>query len=380
MQRQTAQDSMALRHGDGTALLDTLPESEKKKPHEALKRLQRVKVAMADPDAVGQTPWYRFPVNEPRRQRTASHSAGIGQRTEIFLSHGALFQLGAKTNSSYYHAVKQTAGAVGPRVSVTFRRVLTYKTASGDLIGQGATYPTLNWPIELNGQHRFDDALDESLPTASVASVAPAPPPQTGAKREQRQLQPSDVKFLKDLLEEAKLEEFFEKGDLRSAGTLQVAFLKPSTDGCSMDLQGMIAFQRAEDAEKIGLAAQELLKGKGIGEAFNKWKSQKAPKKPKEVRLGLLICPSTPKETATESEREREKKRECREEKARVEARERAVASRGHYQSNVKAKRRGHRGSHHAKLLVIPRKVGAVCAMVLSEAARRDTARDPSAA
>lgn len=48
---------------------------EKKKPHEALKRLQRVKVAMADPDAAGQTPWYRFPVNEPRRQRLAAHSS-----------------------------------------------------------------------------------------------------------------------------------------------------------------------------------------------------------------------------------------------------------------------------------------------------------------
>lgn len=44
-----------------------------------------------------------------------------------------------------------------------------------------------------NGQHRFDEALDESLPTASVASAAP-PAVQT-AKREQRQLQPSDVKL-----------------------------------------------------------------------------------------------------------------------------------------------------------------------------------------
>lgn len=66
------------------------------------------------------------------------------------MSHGALFQLGAKTNSSYYHAVKQTtAAATGPRVSITFRRVLSYKTDSGDLIGQGASYASLNWPTEL---------------------------------------------------------------------------------------------------------------------------------------------------------------------------------------------------------------------------------------
>ena len=39
---------------------------DKKKPNEALKRLQRVKVAMADPEEAG-LPWYRFPVNAPGR-------------------------------------------------------------------------------------------------------------------------------------------------------------------------------------------------------------------------------------------------------------------------------------------------------------------------
>lgn len=37
---------------------------DRKKPEEALKRLQRVKVAMADQEAQG-LPWYRFPVNDP---------------------------------------------------------------------------------------------------------------------------------------------------------------------------------------------------------------------------------------------------------------------------------------------------------------------------
>lgn len=78
------------------------------------------------------------------------HGVAYMARTEIFLGHGALFQLGAKTNSSFYHAVKQTtAASTGPRVSITFRRVLTYKTDLGELTGQGANYPTLNWPTEL---------------------------------------------------------------------------------------------------------------------------------------------------------------------------------------------------------------------------------------
>jgi len=373
---------VALRYGDGTALLDSLPESlqtqhiagdvdvsglgagdsallakfleegeadlffqnllpggeieyqqwyhmpDKKKPNEALKRLQRVKVAMADPEEAG-LPWYRFPVNDQERygilpmsptirelcsrasKRTGfifNHavvlyyadgnecigfhkdktldldeeapivSISLGrpgrpyilrdnifqptQQTEIFLSHGALFQLGAKTNSSYYHAVKQTtAAATGPRVSITFRRVLSYKTDSGDLIGQGASYASLNWPTELNGQHRLDDALEESLP-GPTGPTGPGPQPvEPRPKREQRgQLQPSDVKFLKDLIDEAKLEPFFKQKDIRGAG----------------------------------LAAQELLKSKGrpelskalgqrIGEAFNKWKSQKEAPAPQEA-------------------------------------------------------------------------------------------------
>lgn len=362
----------ALRYGDGTAVVDNVPESvhterisgvkdvsglgagdsalipqfleaseadrffenllpggeieyqqwyhmpDKKKPHEALKRLQRIKVAMADPEVAG-LPWYRFPVNDQQRygilpmsptirelctrvsQRTGFHfnhavvlyyadgnecigfhkdkaldlddqapivSISLGrpgrpyllrddifqptQQTEIFLGHGALFQLGAKTNSSFYHAVKQTtAASTGPRVSITFRRVLTYKTDLGELTGQGANYPTLNWPTELNGQHRFDDALEETLP--GVPTKIPPRATSDAPKREQRgQLQPSDVKFLKECLEEANLEEFFEKGDLRGAG----------------------------------LAARELLKTKGrselskalgqrIGEAFHAWQATK---------------------------------------------------------------------------------------------------------
>ena len=76
-------------------------------------------------------------------------------QTEIFLAHGALLQLGPETNQRYFHAVKQSVGAK-PRVSVTFRRVLTFKTASGQVVGKGAAYPTLNWPVALNGQHYLD--------------------------------------------------------------------------------------------------------------------------------------------------------------------------------------------------------------------------------
>lgn len=88
-------------------------------------------------------------------RRLYSHGRQPKTQTEVFLAHGALLQLGPETNQHYFHAVRQSPGAA-PRVSVTFRRVLTFKTASGQLVGKGAAYPTLNWPVALNGQHCLD--------------------------------------------------------------------------------------------------------------------------------------------------------------------------------------------------------------------------------
>jgi len=82
---------------------------------------------------------------------------------EFRLPHGALLMLGAKSNDTFYHAIRvllveaQDATLQGPRVSLTFRKVNTFRDDAGKLYGQGAQYQNLNWPEELNGQHRIDD-------------------------------------------------------------------------------------------------------------------------------------------------------------------------------------------------------------------------------
>ncbi|CAK9060867.1 Esterase AAEL000016, partial [Durusdinium trenchii] len=310
---------------------------DRKKPQEALKRLQRTKVAMADRGDDGLTPWYRFPVNDQQRYGVLPMSptvkelcAKVNERTgftfnhavvlyyadgnecigfhkdktldlddlapivsislgrpgrpyllrddifkptmqqEIFLTHGALLQLGPETNSHYYHAVRQTESATGARVSVTFRRVLTYRTEAGEVLGRGAKYPTLNWPLELNGQHRLDDELE--APLAKDESAAPAP---VKAKKAVKPgLQPEDVQFLRHCLEEAQVDSFFAQNDLRGAG----------------------------------LAAQELLRQKGrtelskalgqrIGEAYHKWKSPAKAHEKAPTTATTTTNPATPAAT-----------------------------------------------------------------------------------
>jgi len=96
----------------------------------------------------------------------------------VVLPHGAMLVLGAETNDRYYHSVVKEvdqdgnplsapASAPSPhrldfettaRVSITFRAVATYRNETGSLItGKGEDYQTLNWPVELNGQHRLGD-------------------------------------------------------------------------------------------------------------------------------------------------------------------------------------------------------------------------------
>lgn len=84
---------------------------------------------------------------------------------ELKLPHGALLVLGSKSNEEFYHSIRQDSAdpVDGPRarVSVTFRRVGTYKNPkTGEVTGQGAQYQTLDWPIALRGSHRYDDDLD----------------------------------------------------------------------------------------------------------------------------------------------------------------------------------------------------------------------------
>lgn len=80
---------------------------------------------------------------------------------ELVFEPGAMFVLGPRTNTSFYHAIPRLDGvsSVGPRVSLTFRRALTFRDAEGRLHGQGARYDSLNWPEELQGLHRLDGDL-----------------------------------------------------------------------------------------------------------------------------------------------------------------------------------------------------------------------------
>ncbi|MEM6991747.1 MAG: alpha-ketoglutarate-dependent dioxygenase AlkB [Myxococcota bacterium] len=86
------------------------------------------------------------------------------KQTELRLQHGAMLVLGPQTNASLYHSVrKPTATELeaepglidGVRVSLTFRKVATFVDADGRLHGQGAEYPSLNWPEALRGLHRL---------------------------------------------------------------------------------------------------------------------------------------------------------------------------------------------------------------------------------
>jgi alkylated DNA repair dioxygenase AlkB len=88
---------------------------------------------------------------------------------ELLFEHGAVFVLGPRSNTEFYHAIPRLEGPspTGPRVSLTFRRALTFRDAEGRLHGQGARYESLNWPAELKGLHR----LDLDLPIEQGGSV-----------------------------------------------------------------------------------------------------------------------------------------------------------------------------------------------------------------
>lgn len=73
---------------------------------------------------------------------------------EIDLENDTLLVLGPRSNENFYHSIKQVEdNEVTPRISITFRKAMTFKLPDGTLIGKGAKYQTLNWPIELGGKH-----------------------------------------------------------------------------------------------------------------------------------------------------------------------------------------------------------------------------------
>ena len=45
------------------------------------------------------------------------------------------------------------------RISLTFRKVVTFKNTDEKLIGKGELYQTLNWSSELKGRHIIDNII-----------------------------------------------------------------------------------------------------------------------------------------------------------------------------------------------------------------------------
>lgn len=73
---------------------------------------------------------------------------------EVELESGTLLILGPKTNENYYHCIKPSEDhTTGPRISITFRKAVTYRSADGTIKGKGGQYQTVNWPEQLRGKH-----------------------------------------------------------------------------------------------------------------------------------------------------------------------------------------------------------------------------------
>jgi hypothetical protein len=63
----------------------------------------------------------------------------------FILPHGSMLILGPWTNKYFTHSIVQKEGSTQPRISLTFRRVLTFlDTRSGRLFGEGVTTKTLS--------------------------------------------------------------------------------------------------------------------------------------------------------------------------------------------------------------------------------------------
>lgn len=72
---------------------------------------------------------------------------------EVDLENGTLLVLGPHTNENFYHAIKAAEDRSTPRISITFRKAVTFKKPDGAIVGKGDKYQTPNWPEELRGSH-----------------------------------------------------------------------------------------------------------------------------------------------------------------------------------------------------------------------------------
>jgi len=62
------------------------------------------------------------------------------QQQFVALKDNTSFELTWDMNKEYTHAVKKQIGLDAPRISLTFRHIGTFKTATGELIGKGAGF------------------------------------------------------------------------------------------------------------------------------------------------------------------------------------------------------------------------------------------------
>ena len=56
------------------------------------------------------------------------------EKISMKLKDGSMFILGGETNKEYKHTITKTAGKCEARISLTFRRIATKRTASGEVI------------------------------------------------------------------------------------------------------------------------------------------------------------------------------------------------------------------------------------------------------
>jgi alkylated DNA repair dioxygenase AlkB len=118
--------------------------------------------------SLGQARWYHL--------RDDIYHPTVEER--LILQPGGLMLLGPKTNKNYYHSVPKVEdekAVVGPRISITFRRTLTYRDDEGKISGKGEEFQTANWPEKLKGSHRTEklDPLpssEDGSPSASSSS------------------------------------------------------------------------------------------------------------------------------------------------------------------------------------------------------------------
>jgi alkylated DNA repair dioxygenase AlkB len=89
---------------------------------------------------------------------------GPTAQQEFIVPSGTLIALGPETNSKWYHSIRPEDGLENLqeiiRISVTFRKVLTFRDACSTIdtriSGKGVEYQTLNWPVELKGEHKLE--------------------------------------------------------------------------------------------------------------------------------------------------------------------------------------------------------------------------------